>query len=109
MRRHDAARARTARDAERLGYSTGAAYVTKCTARMMRLCCCLSPLLLPRHLVRCAQHLANDADALPILRRAPVNARVLPDVQVAILELFVYALLVARPHHSAKRAREGRG
>ena len=43
-----------------------------------------------------AQHLPDDGDALPILGRAPVHARVLPDVQIALFKLFIDALFITR-------------
>ena len=58
----------------------------------------LSPRLRRRG-VRRPQHLPNDPHALPVLRRAPVHARVLTHVQVPILVLLVDALLVARGNH----------
>ena len=71
---------------------------------------CVLLLLLPlsRHLVRRPQHLPHDPHALPVFRRAPIHAAVFAHVQVAVLELLVYALLVARPHHpaAAKRRRD---
>ena len=49
-----------------------------------------------------AQHLPHDPHALPVLARAPVHARVLAHVQVAVLVLLVDALLVARGDHPAR-------